>query len=127
MQFVPVKKRFFVEVLACSRRSDSRARGSDVGKRVKWGKRGKTAGGEWGTPRENEVVDFAGHGNSREKWHSQARARTLNRFQIIIIWDRDSLSDLILSWERLEQAIGVFMDFDFVMVLKNAEENVSNI
>ena len=56
-----------------------------------------------------------------------ARARTLNRFQIIIIWDRDSLSDLILSWERLEQAIGVFMDFDFVMVLKNAEENVSNI
>ena len=39
-----------------------------------------------------------------------ARARTLNRFQIIIIWDRDSLSDLILSWERLEQAIGVFMD-----------------
>ena len=56
-----------------------------------------------------------------------ARARTLNRFQIIIIWDRDSLSDLILSWERLEQAIGVFMDFDFVMLLKNAEENVSNI
>ena len=87
----------------------------------------KQRGGEWGTPRENEVVDFAGHGNSREKWHSQARARTLNRFQIIIIWDRDSLSDLILSWERLEQAIGVFMDFDFVMVLKNAEENVSNI
>ena len=56
-----------------------------------------------------------------------ARARTLNRFQIIIIWNRDSLSDLILSWERLEQAIGVFMDFDFVMLLKNAEENVSNI
>ena len=56
-----------------------------------------------------------------------AHARTLNRFQIIIIWDRDSLSDLILSWERLEQAIGVFMDFEFVMLLKNAEENVSNI
>ena len=56
-----------------------------------------------------------------------AHARTLNRFQIIIIWDRDSLSDLILSWERLEHAIGVFMDFDFVMLLKNAEENVSNI
>ena len=56
-----------------------------------------------------------------------ARARTLNRFQIIIIWNRDSLSDLILSWERLEQVIGVFMDFDFVMLLKNAEENVSNI
>ena len=56
-----------------------------------------------------------------------ARARTLNRFQIIIIWDRDSLSDLILSWERLEQAIGVFMDFEFVMLLKNGEENVSNI
>ena len=24
-------------------------------------------GGEWGTPRENEVVDLAGHGNSSEK------------------------------------------------------------
>ena len=56
-----------------------------------------------------------------------ARARTLNRFQIIIIWDRDSLSDLILSWERLEQAIGVFMDFDFVILHKNAKENVANI
>ena len=56
-----------------------------------------------------------------------ARARTLNRFQIIIIGDRDSLSDLILSWERLEQGVGVFMDFDFVMFHKNAEENVSNI
>ena len=56
-----------------------------------------------------------------------ARARTLNRFQIIIIWNRDSLSDLILSWERLEQGVGVFMDFDFALLHKNAEENVANI
>ena len=58
-----------------------------------------------------------------------ARGRTLNRFQIIITGERHSLSDLILSltWERLEQGVGVFMDFDFVMLHKNAEENVSNI
>ena len=90
---------------------------------------------------ENEEKQRGENGNAKREWGSRlrwsrkqqrkmtfaARARTLNRFQIIIIWDRDSLSDLILSWERLEQAIGVFMDFEFVMLLKNAEENVANI
>ena len=33
--FCPCKKTFFVGFLACSMRSNSRARGSDVGKRVK--------------------------------------------------------------------------------------------
>ena len=80
-------------------------------------------------------------GNAKREWGSRlresrkqqrkmtfaARTRTLNRFQIIIIGDRDSLSDLILSWERLEQGVGVFMDFDFVMLHKNAEENLANI
>ena len=92
---------------------------------------------------ENEEKQRGGRmGNAKREWGSRlrgsrkqpqrkmtfaARARTLNRFQIIIIWDRDSLSDLILSWESLEQAIGVFMDFDFVMLRKNAEENMANI
>ena len=35
-------------------------------RKTKGGGGGET-GGEWGTLRENEVVDLAGHGNSREK------------------------------------------------------------
>ena len=76
--------------------------------------------GEWGSR-------LRGSRKQQRKIAFAARARTLNRFQIIIVGDRDSLSDLILSWERLEQAIGVFMDFDFVMLHKNAEESMANI